>query len=1356
MTLNTRQILGVLLAALPFLFVALRSGKINLKKTERSHQFILPIFSVVYSAYMMTQLTKLTNTLVRLIGALIAPLSRIPGIGQFLSGLFRALYALMNIGFGLQLLVNTAVMAIYCILKRILLPVIRKWWSKWRWLYNHTSAYFYIERKESAALRQEYSDLRKYFKIAYYMAVFLGYLDCVLTLILSSSEAFRFPFYPVFGIIVLGEIYCFLDGRTPDETAAGPGTEDPNIPDVECEAVMEELVKKFPDRVSLKGTRPKMSAPRRKHDWAEELSAGDDLDEVAGTYFATLAEGGEKINPDYVEVTRQILHDKNVLIYNPFYRDLTSYLLLPIFHELLNNRSCLIVCGRITDEKDIIDWITGGIRDVTNLPKLWNIASLESTGAEADDIDIGVLGFRKLYDLAAIAANGKFFERVSFVIMLEPSNILGTGQMGLRNVVQSCERETKKVTYCAIDRNADGLVDALSHTIRQSVTEVVASPSSESPYCRMFWKAEGPGVQTRILPRISHYMGLGGEVAALAMNLGVQNIHWYSGSKMPLLDLGWNIEQYYEPICQYIHSPRAQEEIKARFHFHENLWQAEAMPDTFLMVEDEFCNVFEMARTFSSRIVRRGFLNVLAESYMLRDYMCANSVLFTNDSKAIPSIVPDYARTERNFVLLMLMLMSTQPISESFLIKELALHGYEGQQSPVDLFQDLIRKHTGEYIPVQTIHNDAVLGGSTYSRFSYRVDRSAVESVLNSALKTAHYVVENEETEMYPMGNRLMDHIEQTLLPGQFFSYDSKYYQVRSISPANGIIVRRAADHINGRVYYRQLRTYQVNIRHRLDDARDLRGFSIGNAFADIDVATDGYLEMKASNLLTDATVVRLEKVRKRSVVYKEIMEVRLPDSTPEIRFTICVLLNELLKTLYPNEAGYIVAAAPDLPEDVKKHEDYLERLRVLMPALSVEGGQPDCIYFIEDSNIDLGLLVSIDRNFQRIMEILTDYLDWYLDPDRAEGAKAVDEDNIPEGEGGAPSEDRTAVEENTPGRESQEAMQNRSFAELDVMGNTGTPVAAETVESILRTQTAKGDVDGEDEESTEIGAVRIEKAVEYLTYGYCEEGAPDWLALEETLEYLQGRRFDDSSLHRARTKPAGFDEGSDYDPRTPGVHYCDFCAKPLEPDHFTVLKDGRERCPECGATAVKTRKAFKRVYSQTLDEMERAFNIKIDVPIRIRMANARKVNEEEGGKSTFTPTPAFDGRVLGYAQKKGSEYLLMVENGAPEWNMKQTLVHELTHIWQFTHWNDSQVEHLTKGDWDLHGLLYEGMAVWSEVQYLVAMGEKEKAIRYKRNRDCDPSVYGVGMALYLGKYPVQEVSSIPAEESPFGHFPPV
>ena len=85
---------------------------------------------------------------------------------------------------------------------------------------------------------------------------------------------------------------------------------------------------------------------------------------------------------------------------------------------------------------------------------------------------------------------------------------------------------------------------------------------------------------------------------------------------------------------------------------------------------------------------------------------------------------------------------------------------------------------------------------------------------------------------------------------------------------------------------------------------------------------------------------------------------------------------------------------------------------------------------------------------------------------------------------------------------------QNRTFMELDVRGNTGAPVSAETVNTVMRTAIAKTDVDGEDEESTQIGAIKTEKAVEYLTYGYCEEGSPEWLALEDTLEYLRGREF--------------------------------------------------------------------------------------------------------------------------------------------------------------------------------------------------------------------------------------------------------
>lgn len=65
---------------------------------------------------------------------------------------------------------------------------------------------------------------------------------------------------------------------------------------------------------------------------------------------------------------------------------------------------------------------------------------------------------------------------------------------------------------------------------------------------------------------------------------------------------------------------------------------------------------------------------------MLRDYMTANAEMMTVDSKAIPTIVPDYARTERNFIIRLLMLMSMEPVDESYISNQLAIHGIHSRK----------------------------------------------------------------------------------------------------------------------------------------------------------------------------------------------------------------------------------------------------------------------------------------------------------------------------------------------------------------------------------------------------------------------------------------------------------------------------------------------------------------------------------------------------------------------------------------------------------------------------------------------------------------------------------------------------
>jgi hypothetical protein len=74
--------------------------------------------------------------------------------------------------------------------------------------------------------------------------------------------------------------------------------------------------------------------------------------------------------------------------------------------------------------------------------------------------------------------------------------------------------------------------------------------------------------------------------------------------------------------------------------------------------------------------------------------------------------------------------------------------------------------------------------------------------------------------------------------------------------------------------------------------------------------------------------------------------------------------------TFFPHAYPYVVALTPD-PEG-----EFGQLLA------SVEGDiNPSSIYIVEDSMVDLGLIVAVERNWDRFMELVTDYLTWLTTP---------------------------------------------------------------------------------------------------------------------------------------------------------------------------------------------------------------------------------------------------------------------------------------------------------------------------------------------------------------------------------------
>lgn len=252
----------------------------------------------------------------------------------------------------------------------------------------------------------------------------------------------------------------------------------------------------------------------------------------------------------------------------------------------------------------------------------------------------------------------------------------------------------------------------------------------------------------------------------------------------------------------------------------------------------------------------------------------------------------------------------------------------------------------------------------------------------------------------------------------------------------------------------------------------------------------------------------------------------------------------------------------------------------------------------------------------------------------------------------------------------------------------------------------------------------------QFLRFGFDTD--MDFISTKDSLIYLQGCGFDNNSLSQARERvlESMFLEQI-YDPHKENCRYCDFCGAELSGVEYDIIADGRERCNECSRTVLNTIEEFNDAFLEVRRNMEAMFGIRILASIDVKTMDARKLARKLRIK--FTPTPGFDGRVLGVAINERGIYRLYVENQSPYLNAVATIAHELTHIWQYVNWNRKAI--LKKYGKKMEKCIYEGMAKWVEIQYLYFINEPDRAYRELCATLMREDEYGIGLKLYLAEY---------------------
>ncbi len=1350
------------------------------RKSNRAKMALLIPISILYVIAGTIVLTKLFPYLI--------------GTAYLISGTVTAI----NVRYHVVALANAILVAGYIVIKFIVAGLLRRIRNNSSLIEQTASTvYEYSEVYDSWFLQKDWTNFRSLVNILKWgftlaSLVLLNYFAHMSYVEYTTHYPYHniithSPFALVFPIalaVIFSEIHYFINGVTKEEFEHTIGGTEADARRLGQYFRMREIFEKIlPDALLSGQTGFELQGRSTSEDYLKRLKESDiKSDRLTANYFLA-NDRYMNTETDLVKAVADIMRRQNTVIFNPFYRDLDVYMTLPMTATLFAGRKCIVITGRLSSKDDVNDWITEMLSDYTHMPSLWRISSLSS---REEDCEVGILSFQDLYNSEIIKNNQKFLRDVDLVLMLEPSAILSTGQIALNILAGEMERDSEKPVYIICDRMVDGLVDSVSHLLQTNFTEVTAAPVPRCIYTGMSWASEGDYKRQQMFGRQTKYLGNGIELSAIALKNQIPKTCWYSERKMPLKDIRWIAGQYYPAICQYTNQTASQTALYDKMDFVSNLWSRPQTKEQFAIVEDEFNNIFTMMRTFLNRGRDQSFVNVMSDHYLLRDYMRFNQQMFLSDPNAVPSLVPDYAKTERNTLFRLLLTMVRRPIKEKELIDAFHLVGCDGDDA-FDLLTEQMARYTGvsnAIISVERV-NEEQDDLTTVVREQYRISEKDFQKHFATNLAKAYYILEEEEEEKSYVDARFFGHVMQNVLPGQFVTYDGKYYIVRHLSPQSGVVLRRASDLMDGRKFYRQSRSYHLEmIDEGLVNSRKIDQTVVSVVRSHITVDTDGYLEMTDLHDLSTAKKIDLSEdpaaiYFHRAYRNKNVLQIHLPEASNEVRFTLCMLLSELFRTVFPDGHQYLCVSTP-YDRDALEPEE----LKYIVSPIS-GANDPDAIYVIEDSDIDLGLIETIEKNLPRLMGILADFLDWHgekiLEPKvkkdtpnfdfgeltinkdddaetvarktgirallealsqlfhkkkeqppamkQAEDVPPSDGESVPPGDAPDPADDSE--------REEQPDAPNE-----DAQGDA----PDEDVQGDAPDEPEKPAIPSDPEEQT-----RYQKEC-FMKLGY--ESIPELLELDQTLDLLTKLGWKNEDLKKART----CDQFASTDIDIDAIVECDFCGRPLSGVSYQLMNDGRIRCNDCAVTAIETVDEFKKLFHQVTELMEAFYGIKFRVPITVATADAKTVARGLG--SVFRPSAGYDARTVGYAQKIKDNYKLIIENGSPRLSSIETMSHELTHIWQYLNWKDSEFDRIYHmGDKRANSvaklLVYEGMAVWTAIQYLYQIGETKFASEmeqiYLNRRD----EYGVGFILFCEQYPLVKDGSL-LHYSPFRNFPPI
>lgn len=1007
-----------------------------------------------------------------------------------------------------------------------------------------------------------------------------------------------------------------------------------------------------------------------------------------------LKEAGVRTNQDYNNVLVALLNNDSVSIRDYLQGEILIYLCAYMNYYLAEGDTFLFFCMDSDRAALIRESIREEMNRLNKVSTVWRVGGVE----EADNnesLNVLVCGFQELVSHKLLSKRKDFFRTLRTVIIDQAVTFSAYSNIHKEMIFSELGRISKEHQYILVSEVESPTLEAsFGSYIAREIYPFKNVGTRNDAYI-MVWQEEGANrIQRRlgIGGDLSEYMGVSLPLALVAVKWQFPSIHLHAGDSKPLETYQKAMNANMKEIRFFL-GRNTDYSNWIRINDFSEILDKENL-DMIILYDDHF----NLYHTLWSWMKYGGkletLIHIVSPPYMLRDYFAHNiEELLHRDNDYAPLIGWRSGLNRSRFQALLLQ-MSSAGMLESELMEKRREYGWSFRSVGALLeaaLNSVLRGMRKTYNIYESFSfSEEMVFNMEEDRYETRTTIRLIDETIRRELiqQTSFVRLSQNTADRVVEIPILQENLTNYYLRDQVVSIKGVLRNVVNIE--DGILYTENVSSDNRRTYY-QASEFTIGSRKVIDQCVDLDilDFNIYVAY-DVKRIIQGYWSSDRGIDLKHTTGMqyyklydRHDRIEKDLVVEKnniQMMEIRIPvramEGKPEeLTLLLAFMLGEICKTLFPDSyMNLYVLTEYDAPQDFWKSlsEDTAEFppekkihsiVPFMTPARETAFGMTEehpaeeeskSIYIMEFSAVELGMITSLYANRTRVFRILHNYLQWY---EKAYGVKMEAADVRP------------ATEQETGNRKEVPENENTQGQQTDPAAGQAEEAAPEKERQTSHEKSSSNTSSG------------------FLHLGFDEP--PAFFAIDELRRFcekiLPGVEDDKTEVPEVRIQP--------------GTR-CSFCGRPTV--YWKDMHDGRRMCSECEAQMISQEEEIRQLYETVVKGMYTHYGVKIPDKLHLRFASADAIRRKTGVGNAYE-------RVLGFCERKdrGRKKALWIEARGPRNTVQSTLIHELTHYWQFEEFGVAKLESLPPD----HGLtLTEGHASYVEVRAMREFGEADYA----------------------------------------------